>query len=320
MDARRTAQSPLPVQLADFEEPRMPILPVVAALLVVLVAAAIGWALGGQLTKEPPVPAVPSERLAALGPLHFDLDGAWTPVAAKGELADMRVRELRVFAPVAGLPGRTWIARAPATDRTLVPTSIRDRLAKPLGPPQKTIVAGHTAWSYGTLALRSGEQLELTVLPTSAGMVLFGCEASKAWWSTVTGCARSVRAVGGASTVLPSAALPFQHRIGKVVTVLNRKRRYAGRALLHAHTPAGQSAAALRIAAAHRAAAAALAPLAPKSGAPAALLRRLRASAAAYGALGHAAARHDRPRYAAARHRAHRADAALRKALHRATA
>jgi hypothetical protein len=180
--------------------------------------------------------------------LQLELDGAWSPVPAKGELAALGVRNLDVFAPVAGLPGRAWIARAPAGDRTLVPASVRARLTKPLGKPQRTSIAGHTAWSYGTVGLRSGGQLELSVLPTSAGMMLIGCEARKSWWSTVTGCTRSVRAVGGASTVLPSGALPFRARVGRVLSELNRKRLWAGRALLHARTPGGQRAAALRIA------------------------------------------------------------------------
>jgi hypothetical protein len=317
MDAHRTAQSPLPVQLAGFEEPRMPVLPVIAAILGIAIAAALGWMLGGRLTAEPPVATAPNDQLASLGPLRFDVDGSWAPVAATGRTG---VRDVAVFAPVAGLPGRTWIARAPADDQTLVPAGIQARLARPLGTPQRAPVAGHAAWSYGTLPLRSGGSLELTVLPTTGGVVLVGCEAATSWWSTVAGCSRSVRAIGGATALKPAANLPFRAHVGKVVRVLNRKRLWAERALLRARTPGGQRAAALRLARAHRAAAAALAPLVPKRGRAADVVRRLGTSAAAYHALGYAAGRHWRARYAAARKRAHRADAALRQALRRATA
>jgi hypothetical protein len=320
MDVQRTAQSPLPVQLAGFEEPRTQVSQVVAAVLAIALAGTLGWMLGGRLTQEPPVQAAPAERIASLGPLRFDLDGTWAPVPAKGELARMGVRDLDVFAPVAGLPGRSWIARAPAHDRTLVPAGIRARLAQPLGAPQRATVAGHAAWSYGTLALRSGGRLELTVLPSTAGMVLVGCEAANAWWNTVAGCTRSVRALGGATALAPAADVAFRARVGNVVRVLNRKRLWAGRALRRARKPAGQRAAALRLARANRAAATALAPVVPKRGHAADVVRRLGASAAAYHALGYAAGRRWRSRYAAARKRAHRADATLRQALRRATA
>jgi hypothetical protein len=320
MDSQRTIQSPLPVQLAEFDEPRTPLMPLIAVILTVILAALIGWLFGGHLAKEPPAAQAPSDRIAAVGPIRLDVDGDWMPTRATGELAQMDVQDLAVFAPAAGLPGRTWVALAKADGPTLVPASIRSRLAAPLGKPQRASMAGHAAWSYGTLALRSGGQLELAVLPTAAGMMLVGCEAEKTWWSTVAGCTPSVRAVGGAATVTPGADIAFRARLRAVVPDLNHARARAGKRLNRARTPGAQRVAALKLAAAHRTAASALQPVAPSSGPARKVLGRLGATATAYRALAVAAGKHSRARYGKARKRVRQAEAALRTALSRATA
>jgi hypothetical protein len=320
MDSQRTIQSPLPVQLAEFDEPRTPLVPLIAVVLAVILAALIGWLFGGHLAKEPPAAQAPTDRIAAVGPIRLDVDGDWMPTRATGELAQMKVQDLAVFAPAAGLPGRTWVARAQADGPTLVPAAVRERLAAPLGKPQRASMAGHAAWSYGTLALRSGAQLELAVLPTAAGMMLVGCEAEKTWWSTVSGCTRSIRAVGGAPAVTPGADLAFRARVRAVVPDLNHARARAGKRLNRARTPGAQQAAALKLAAAHRAAAVALQPVTPSSGPARNVLGRLGATATAYRALAGAAGKHSRARYGKARKRVRKAEAALRTALHRATA
>jgi hypothetical protein len=320
MDAHRTIHSPLPVQLAEFDEPRTPILSIVAVVLTVVLAALLGWLFGGRLAKQPPVAQAPSDRIAAVGPLRLDVDGDWLPTPATGALAQMGVKNITVFAPVAGLPGRTWIARAPADGPTLVPAGVRARLAAPLGKPQRATMAGRAAWSYGTVALRDGSQLELAVLPTAAGMLLVGCEAQKTWRSTVSGCTRSIRAVGGATAIAPAPDLAFRNRVRRVVPALNTARVRGSKRLAHARIPGAQRAAALKLARAHRAAAAALRPVTPSSGAARKVVQRLMATAGAYQALATAAGRHARPRYAAARKRVRRAEAALRVVLRRATA
>jgi hypothetical protein len=320
MDAHRTVQSPLPVQLAEFDEPRTPLLPLLAVILTVLLAALLGWTFGGRLTKDPAVVQAPSDRIAAVGPLRLDVNGDWIPTRATGALTQMGVKDLAVFAPVAGLPGRTWIARGPVDGPTLVPAAVRARLAAPLGKPQLASMAGRAAWSYGTVQLRSGGQLELAVLPTAAGVMLVGCEAEKTWWSTVSGCTRAIRAVGGATTITPGPDLAFRDRVRQVVPSLNTVRARAGKRLAKARTPGGQRVAALKLARAHVAAAAALKPVTPVTGAAPKVIARLGATAGAYKALAAAAGKHNRARYGKARKRVKQAEVALRAALGRATA
>jgi hypothetical protein len=161
--------------------------------------------------------------------------------------------------------------------------------------------------------------MELTALPTAAGVLLVGCEADKTSWSTVAGCAGAVHAVGGAATLPPSADLAFRQHVKPVVGKLNAKRKGAGRALRRARHARGQRAAAQRLAAAHAAAAKALEPFVPATGPARAAVGRLSASAAAYTDLARAAGRRDRRRYARARRATRRADAGLRTALAAAT-
>lgn len=320
MDVHRTVQSPLPVQLAEFDEPRTPLMPLIAVVLTVILAALLGWMFGGQLAKEPPVAKAPSDRIAAVGPLRLDVAGDWLPTKATGAIAQMDVQDIAVFAPAAGLPGRTWVARARADGPTLVPASVRARLAAPLGKPQRASMAGHAAWSYGVVGLREGGRLELAVLPTAAGVMLVGCEAELTWWSTVSGCTRAIRAVGGATAITPASDLPFRARVRAVVPALNHARTRGAKGLARARTPGRQRAAALKLATAHRAAASRLAPVTPAAGPGRQVLGRLRATAAAYTALARAAGKHSRVRYGKARMGVRRTEAALRIALRRSTA
>ena len=113
----------------------------------------------------------------------------------------------------------------------------------------------------------------------------------------MVGCASGIHAVGGPGSLPPSATLAFREHFEPVVAKLNARRAAAGRALRRAGHARGQRAAAQRIAAAHRSAAAALAPLAPGRGAERAAVQRLNATAGAYHALARAAGRRDRRGY-----------------------
>jgi hypothetical protein len=286
--------------------------------VLVAIAGTAGWLLGGLLQEDGRAPASATERVARTGALRVLVDSSWTPAAPGRELAAAGLTELSAFAPVPGLPSRTWIAGAPVDGPTLVPASVRARVGT-LPAPEKATLGGHPAWRYPAMELRSGGMLELTTLPTTAGMLLVGCEASKTSWTTVVGCSGSVRAVGGASVLPPASDLAFRERVKPVVTKLNARRTGAGRALRRAGRARGQQAAAKRLAAAHAAAAAALAPLAPASGPAHRAVAQLTVSARAYRALAAAAGQRAPRRYRRARTATRRADRALRAALAAAT-
>jgi hypothetical protein len=309
------SRRPVPTTRPDLAEPRVRRLAIGAALGALVIAGALGWLLGGILHGDNTAPAGISDRLTPIGSLRVIVDGSWAPTPAGKELAATGgLSDLTAFSPLPGLPGRSWVAHAPLDGPTLVPAALGARVTK-LPAPAKVKLAGQAAWRYPAMKLRSGGLLEVTALPTTAGVLLVGCEASPTSWSTVVGCGKGIRAVGGAPVLAPSSSLAFRERLKPVVAKLNARRTGAGHALRRARHARGQQAAARRLAGAHRAAADALSPLAPAQGAERTAVRQLAASFGAYTALAKAAGRRDRRRYGRARAATRRADKALRAAL-----
>jgi hypothetical protein len=289
---------------------------VAAVVLTVLLAAAFGVGAGTLLRYDSaPVATIP--QVASSGPIRLELDGGWMAVRPLAALDASGLRDLMAFEPLPRLPGLAWIARAPADSRSLIPAGVRARISGTLPEPEGTTLAGARAWRYAALPLRAGRMLELTVQPTSAGVLVVGCEAPWAWWPTVTGCAGGVLSVAGVRTQPPSADIALRERLPAVIARLNAARAKGGQALTSARTARGQRRAARALAAAHAAAAAKLVPLAAADGAGVAVVVRLKAGAAAYRGLAAAAGRKAPKRYAAARAKVRKTGAALRKALAR---
>jgi hypothetical protein len=296
-----------------------------AVLLAVVLATLLGWVTGAQLRHSdgPPLP-----RIASVGPFRLQLDGDWRPTAPRRALAGDDLGDLRVYAQVAALPGRIWIARAPVTTPSLVPATVLHRLDGRLGAPRRAKLAGRPAWVYDAVAVRGGGLLELTAQPTSAGVLLVGCEAGEAWWASLADCARGVASIDGPRSLPPSTDLAYRLHARGPLARLNALRAREGRKLHRARRARAQARSARRLAAAHARAAAALRPYSPREGAPHRVIGALRRSRAAYAAIAHAAQRvaggrsrrGARRRYAVARRHARRADAALAHALRRAAA
>jgi hypothetical protein len=157
--------------------------------------------------------------------------------------------------------------------------------------------------------------MDLTVLPTSAGVLAVACVAPRFAWSAAVGCAAAIKRVNvsGAAIFTPAANLSFRLRLPAVVAALDRARVSDREALRDARTRPGQARIAARLARAHRAAVAAVRPLAADQGAP--LLLALQATGTAYDRLARAAAHGWPSRYRASRLAVSRADARLTRAL-----
>ena len=112
----------------------------------------LGARLGDRGAAAPPRrPAAAADRVgrALHPPTRRRLDaGPAGPALAGHDLGD-----LRVYAPVAELPGRIWIARAPVTTPSLVPPRVLRRLDGRLGPPRRAKLAGRPAWGYDAVAV-----------------------------------------------------------------------------------------------------------------------------------------------------------------------
>lgn len=275
----------------------------VAGAAALVLAAAGGWWLGDASRQEVAAPA--PDTVLAVGDLKLELDPTWVAADA---MPGLPVEGADVLAPAPGLVGRALLVSGPAADASLIPAALRSELPAALPAPRRAAMAGLPAWTYGPLH-DEGRMVEVTVVPTTAGVLALACSAPAASWSASLDCANGVHAVAGGAALAPAGDLGFRLAAGPVLRALDAE-RVSGRARLSARRPA----AATTLAADHRAAAAALDPFAT-AGVPAAAVSALRDAARGYEAL--AAAARDRSRFLAARARVSRSDAALAAALDR---
>jgi hypothetical protein len=272
-------------------------------------AAVAGWLFAGSGHKPGRAVAsspAPPPQTVAVGPLTVSVDYAWRATGPPAGGWEQKLGDFQAFSVGHGL--RLWLARAPASDWTLVPAALRRALPRPLGPARDTRVAGYPAWRYGPIA-PAGGTYDLLVIPTTQGVLLVGCPTA----ARARTCQTGVQAIAGARALAPTLDLAARMALPTVVATLNAARASAGDALTAARGPLAQARAAASLARAQAAAAGRLQPLlAPGRDQAAAALRR---SARAYAALRDALRAQNRHRYAAARAEAAAADAAAARRL-----
>jgi hypothetical protein len=281
----------------DTAQRRRPSGAAVAGMVALAVAAAGGWWLGGA--SRAPVPQVAADTIAAVGGMRLELEADWVAADAAPVVAGAQA-----FAPAPGLSARALLVHGEAVDATLVPAALRAQLPETLPAPRRATLGGLAAWSYGPMRDKR-RVIEVTVAPTTGGMLAVACSAPAAGWSAALDCADGVHAVSSADakTLAPAPDLAFRLNAGPVLETLDEK-RVAGRAKVAWRRPS----AARGLAAAHREAATALAAF---GGAE--VVAALRDAARSYDAL--ASAGRDRDRFLAARAVVARDDAALVAAL-----
>jgi hypothetical protein len=283
-----------------------------AGVLALAVAAAAGWWLGGAFRSPQPVSV--ADSTAGVESFQLRLSPDWTPApAAPGP----EVKGGRSFAPTAGLPARALLVIGPAADPSLVPAALRAELPERLDAPRRTKVAGLAAWTYPPV--RDDKRvLQVTVVPTTRGVLAVACSAPPSTWSVALGCASGIRQAVPADgrALVPSADLAFRLRATDVLRELDVERVRGRKALVAAKRPAARTAASARLAGLHGDAASALAPFAV-AGATGGTVAALRGAARSYGALARAAGSESRPRFVRARAAVRRADGALARAVGR---
>ena len=136
--------------------------------------------------------------------------------------------------------------------------------------------------------------MEITVLPTTAGVLAIACLAPRFTFSAAAGCETALRlTLNRARALVPAHDLGFKLRLGDVARRLDQVRVEQRVTLRRARTPRAQALTARRLAAAHAQAARALAPLA-RRGTTARVVALLRRSSSAYGKLSRSATTKDR--------------------------
>jgi hypothetical protein len=270
--------------LVDTATPRRPgpSRALLAGFVAVVAAVGAGWWLGG--VSRSPEPFDVDTAIVPVGNIRVEVASDWTPATpAPGPDAEGG----RAFAPAAGLPARALLVSGPAAEPSLIPAALRDAMPDTLPAARRTKLAGVAAWTYGPV--RSEERvMQVTVVPTTVGVLAVVCSSPPETWSVALGCASGVRGLSpvGGRTLEPSAEVAFRSRAGEVLRSLDRV-RVSGREAL-ASGP--RRAAARRLAAAHGEAAAGLERTAVR-GVTGETVVALRGAAQAYAAFGLAESR-----------------------------
>jgi hypothetical protein len=291
---------------------RTPARAVVAA--AVLAAALVAGAVGGRSVAPHATPA-PAPRVVQAGPARLALPADWRPTT----LASARVVGLDPQSAVAleTYPGsfvRVVAAFTKTDDASLIPQAFRDLLGTAPSHPRSTRLAGWPAWHYAPRPTATGDgTLELTVVPTTRGVLTVACLWPAADLSAGCAPAPEVVTVADAAPLVPSKSLALGLYIPTVLRPLDRARVNGRAVLARAATPSAQAASARRLARAYRIAAASLHSTTGPAGA--ALEARLLTARRAYAHLGSAAMHGSLARFAAARDEVNEAERNVAAAL-----
>jgi hypothetical protein len=266
---------------------------IVAALAFVcmIVAALAGWGVGRAL-RSPSPNAAGASRTVTVGLARLQVPPTWTAIKpASANIPGLDPTSTRAFRIDDGLAQHAVVTLAPPADRWLIPSSLRPALRPPLGAPIPTFLADYPAWSYSSVATaRPNVVMQLTVLPTSAGVLAVACTSR----SVVAGpsqCDQDVAqiSVSDARVLRPTPETAFRFAMSPVLTRLQDDRAALERELNAARDAGAQAQALQAFGKAYAAAARGLDPLAPRLGRAAILVASLHNAASAYRAAGMAA-------------------------------
>jgi hypothetical protein len=287
------------------------------AVAAALASAVAGWLVRGATAPAPAGHAAPLAQTGHAGPARVTVPGDWKPVAAMPGLKGMDPRATAVFQPVAAISAYAVVTFAPVGDPSLVPASLRPLLPAALPKPKPETLGGARAWRYGEMPAAGDRTMELTVAPTDRGVFAVACIAAREAWVAALGCAEQLRSVSldHGTWLQPGADVAVRARIPGAIARLDARRVTIRSKLHRARTAAAQRRLGRRLAAAYATAAGELAPIAPRTGAPARVVAALRAAADANRRMAVAAGHHWPGRYALARGAVKRSDAELSRAL-----
>jgi hypothetical protein len=238
----------------------------------------------------------------------------WTVARDAPEAERLDATRTAVFAVDPVSATRAIFTLAPAADATLLPAGLRATLARTPPAHTRAEVLGRPAWSYAGLETRSGRTMDVSLLPTTSGVLAVACVRARDELAGAPDCGGGAAAIdlGGAQPVAPAAGLALLQRLPAAIERLDGRRAGLRRSLRAAQTRRGQARFARRIARVYARTGARLAPVAPKGSR---VLRAMHRADVAYRRLGRAALRGRRGGFARARVRVGKAEAALQKRL-----
>jgi hypothetical protein len=220
-----------------------------------------------------------------IGLARLQVPPTWTAIQpASAGIPGVDTTSTRVFRIDDGLAEHAFVTLAPPADRWLIPASLRPALRPPLGAPSPMFLAGYSAWWYSSVATaRPNVVMDVTVLPTSAGVLAVACTSGD--------CDQEVAqiSVSPAHVLRPTPETAFRLAMSPVLTRLQDDRAALERELNAARGAGAQAQALQALGKAYAAAARGLDFLAPGRGREAVLVASLHKAASAYRAAGMAA-------------------------------
>ena len=305
---RLTARHTLPVALVV-------LFAVAAAVAGVFLARALS---NGEDDASPAVRPAATPLTIVHDGLRLQVPSGWTPGAAA--MVPGFSRPLFLNHPGERLS--VAVERLPATSTSLLPLAFEQALPNARERPEGVrLASGQRAWRY-RVSQADGSATVVYTAPTTSGIATVACRG-RMGGGVAGGCdalANSVT-VPGSLPLEPGTSAAFFSRLPAAVEQLEDARSAGMHELSAAKRAAEQAAAADGLARGHRAAVAALGPLAAAHAAlPARLVADLNAEAAAYAGLAGAARARSPQRYADARRAVAGADAGLRRTLSQAAA
>ena len=288
------------------------------AVTSIAAAAFLGWSVGRAANPAPAPESSPAQRAIVAGPARVTLPPDWSPaeLSATG-LKGLDPASTSAFTVSPGLRAFGLVMFGTPDLPSLIPGPLQGVLRRPPAAPEATVLAGRQAWLYPAVPTARGDGLiDITVLPTSAGVLVVACVASRSIWAAASGCGSDVQGIALESgRVLPAVELVFRLQLRLALTRLDRARSAGDVALRAALTPNAQAAASRRLAGAYRAAAQAVAPSAARVEAAGTIVALLRRTRAVYGRISQAAAAGSTRRYNAARAELRKVERRLSQAL-----
>jgi hypothetical protein len=288
-----------------------------AAAIVGLSALGGRWAAGDDAAPHSRIEG--SLREPALGPVQLAVPPEWRRLPARAAgIAGIEKLPTQVFDRASGLSARTVVAVAPlesTASPSLIPEPLQAAAARPPGRPRAVRLDGRPAWTYVAAPVRRGdEMMEVTVLPTTAGVVAIACIAPTLALSAAADCASELELTfRRARAIRPAPDLGFRFRIGTIARRLDRERVEQRATLARVRTPRAQARAAHRLAVQHAGAARALAPFA-RSDTTVRVVASLREASRGYEQLSRSATADDRAAFALASRAIDEADDRLTEA------
>jgi hypothetical protein len=256
-----------------------------------VVAALAGWGVARGL-RPPSRDAAGASRSVTIGPARLKVPSSWAAIdPASAGIPGLDSTSTRAFRIEDGLGRRAFVTFAAPADRWLIPSSLRPELRSPFGAPIPAFLGRYDAWSYlGVSTTRPNVVMEVTVLPTTAGVLAVACTSPSAV-GVVSECDEEVEElfVSGAHVLRPTPETAFRLAMSPVLTRLQDDRAAVEAKLIAARDGGAQAQALQAFGEAYAAAARRLDPLAPRSGRAATLVASLHGAARAYRAAGMAA-------------------------------